>query len=73
LRHSEQSNQFHEAFQSAVLSMEYRVSELENGYRQHGATLSQVARRQSKVTALQKASPVMRAQSYQPRLFGEFE
>lgn len=72
-RNSQQSIQFREAFQPAVLSMEYRVSELENGSRQHGATLSQVARRQTKVAALRKASLVMRAQSYQRRLFEEFE
>jgi hypothetical protein len=72
-RNSEQSDKFREAFHPAVLSMEYRVSELENGSRQHGVTLSQVARRQTEVTALQKASLVMRAQSYQRRLFAEFE
>jgi hypothetical protein len=72
-RESEQSVRFREAFHPAVLSMEYRLSELENASRQHGVTLAQVAQRQTDTPELQKASFVIRAQSYRRRLFQEIE
>jgi len=70
---SEQSIHFREAFKPVVLTMEYRNSELENASRQHGVTLTQIARRETNVAELRKASLVMRAQSYRRRLFEEFE
>jgi hypothetical protein len=72
-RDADQCIRFREAFRPAVLSMEYRLSDLENASRQHGATLAQVAQRTTNVPELQKASFVIRAQSYRRRLFGEFE
>jgi hypothetical protein len=72
-RDTEQGARFREAFHPAVLSMEYRLAELENASRQHGVTLAQVAQRQTDTPELQKASFVIRAQSYRRRLFQEFE
>ena len=62
-----------DTFQPAVVSMEFRLPDLENPARQHGVTLGQVAGRNTTVEGLQKASIVMRAQAYRRRLFGEFE
>ncbi len=70
---SDQCTRFREAFRPAVLSMEYRLADLENASRQHGATLAQIALRKTKATELQKASFIIRAQSYRRRLFQEFE
>jgi hypothetical protein len=56
-----------------VLSMEYRLAELENASRQYGVTLAQIAQRKTDAPDLQKASFVIRAQSYRRRLFQEFE
>ena len=72
-RDSDQSARFREAFRPVVLSMEYRLADLENASRQHGVTLAQIAQRNTNVAELQKASFVIRAQSYRRRLFQEFE
>lgn len=72
-RDSEPARRFRDAFQPAVISMEFRLPDLENPARQHGVTLGQVAGRNTTVEELQKASIVMRAQAYRRRLFGEFE
>jgi len=70
---SEQARRFREVFQPVVIGMEFRLADLENPARQHGATLGQVAERKTQVDELQKASIVMRAQAYRRRLFAEFE
>jgi hypothetical protein len=70
---SEQARHFREVFQPVVVSMEFRLGDLENPARQHGVTLGQVAERKVQVDELQKASIVMRAQAYRRRLFAEFE
>jgi MinD-like ATPase involved in chromosome partitioning or flagellar assembly len=70
---SEQARQFREAFQPAVIHMDYRLPELENAARNHGITLGDIATRTNRVPELQKASLVMRAQSYRRRMFAEFE
>jgi hypothetical protein len=72
-RDSDQSIRFREAFQPVVLSMEYRLADLENASRQHGVTLAQIAQRKTNAAELQKASFVIRAQSYRRRLFQEIE
>lgn len=72
-RKSEQANRFREVFQPAVVTMEFRLPDLENPARQHGVTLGQVAERRTPVDDLKKASIVMRAQAYRRRLFAEFE
>jgi hypothetical protein len=53
--------------------MDFRLPELENATRNHGVTLGQVAARMTDVRELQKASLVMRAQSYRRRIFVEFD
>ena len=70
---SEQAHRFREVFHPVVISMEFRLAELENPARQHGVTLGQVAERKTQVNELQKASIVMRAQAYRRRLSAEFE
>jgi hypothetical protein len=55
-RDSDQCIRFREVFRPVVLSMEYRLADLENASRQHGVTLAQIAQRKATVTELQKAS-----------------
>jgi hypothetical protein len=68
-----EAQRFCEAFKPAVISVEFRLPDLENAVRQHGATFGQVASRQSQVAVLQKTSFVLRAQAYRRRLFAEFD
>ncbi len=70
---SEQAMQFKQAFDPAVIRMDYRLPDLENGARNHGLTLGDIASRKTNAPELQKASLVMRAQSYRRRMFTEFE
>jgi len=72
-RASEQAQQFRAVFQPVILAMEFRLPELENSARQHGVTLGQIVERRLKVPELQRASLVIRAQSYRRRLFEEIE
>ncbi|HKV81566.1 MAG TPA: hypothetical protein VJP02_25690 [Candidatus Sulfotelmatobacter sp.] len=72
-RDSKQADQFRSAFHPVVLNMEFRLPDLENPSRQHGITLSQIIERQIGVPELQRASLVIRAQSYRRRLFEEIE
>jgi MinD-like ATPase involved in chromosome partitioning or flagellar assembly len=72
-RESEQAQQFRTVFQPAILAMEFRLPELENPARQHGVTLGQIVERQLNIPELQRASLVIRAQSYRRRLFAEIE
>jgi hypothetical protein len=72
-RDSRQADQFRSVFHPVVLSMEFRLPDLENPARQHGVTLGQIAERRIKVPELQRASLVIRAQSYRRRLFEEIE
>ena len=53
--------------------MDYRLPELENAARNHGVTLANIADRATPAPELQKASLVMRAQSYRRRMFAEFD
>jgi MinD-like ATPase involved in chromosome partitioning or flagellar assembly len=70
---SAQARQFRDIFHPAVIRMGYRLPELENAARNHGLTLGEIATRATDVTELQKASLVMRAQSYRRRMFAEFD
>jgi MinD-like ATPase involved in chromosome partitioning or flagellar assembly len=72
-RDSKQTDQFRSAFQPIVLSMEFRLPDLENPARQHGITLGQIVARRINILELQRASLVIRAQSYRRRLFEEIE
>jgi hypothetical protein len=53
--------------------MDYRLPVLENATRNYGVTLGAVAGRLTDAPELQKASLVMRAQSYRRRMFVEFD
>jgi len=70
---SEQAQQFQKMFKPAVIHMDYRLPDLENASRNHGVTLGQIAGRTTNAPELQKASFVMRAQSYRRRMFAEFD
>ena len=70
---SEQAQQFRKVFEPAVIHMDYRLPDLENASRNHGVTLGQIAGRTTNAPELQKASFVMRAQSYRRRMFAEFD
>jgi hypothetical protein len=69
---TEQAKRFHEAFAPTVLQMEFRLADLENPLRQHGIKLGDVADSKASVDGLERASLVMRTQSYRRRLFSEF-
>jgi MinD-like ATPase involved in chromosome partitioning or flagellar assembly len=70
---SAQALRFREAFEPAVIRMDYRLAELENAARNHGVTLGDVAARRTDARELRRASLVMRAQSYRRLMFAEFE
>ena len=70
---SEQAQQFQKMFEPAVIHIDYRLPDLENASRNHGVTLGQIAGRTTNAPELQKASYVMRAQSYRRRMFAEFD
>jgi len=72
-RESDQALQFQRVFQPAVIHMDYRLPDLENASRNHGVKLGDVAARTTTAPELQRASLVMRAQSYRRRMFAEFE
>ena len=72
-RESLQALEFQKVFHPAVIQMDYRLPELENAARNHGVTLGGIASRATDAVELQKASLVMRAQSYRRRMFAEFE
>ncbi len=72
-RESQQARRFQEVFSPAVMRMDYRLPDLENATRNHGVTLGDVAMRATNAPELQKASLVMRAQSYRRRMFAEFD
>jgi hypothetical protein len=72
-RESDQAREFQRAFEPAVIHLDYRLADLENAARNHGVTLGKIAARTTEAPELQKASLVMRAQSYRRRMFAEFE
>jgi len=72
-RESEQALSFQQKYSPSVLQMDYRLPILENAARNHGVTLGAVASRLTDAPELQKASLVMRAQSYRRRMFAEFD
>ena len=72
-RESEQALRFQKIFSPAVIRLDYRLPDLENAMRNHGVTLGDVAARATKAAELQKASLVMRAQSYRRRMMAEFD
>lgn len=72
-RESTQALEFKRIFHPAVIEMDYRLPELENAARNYGVTLGEIANRTTQALELQKASLVMRAQSYRRRIFAEFD
>jgi MinD-like ATPase involved in chromosome partitioning or flagellar assembly len=72
-RESHQAQEFRRVFHPAVVRMDFRLPELENATRNHGVTFGSVATRKTAAPELQKASLVMRAQSYRRRMFAEFD
>jgi hypothetical protein len=72
-RNTEQAEQFRRVFNPVVLSMKYRLPDLENPARQHGVTLGDVAARRANAPELEKSSLVARAQGYQRQVFQEME
>ncbi|HTA46299.1 MAG TPA: DnaJ domain-containing protein [Bryobacteraceae bacterium] len=67
------AEEFRKRFRPAIIRMDYRLAELENATRNYGVTLGRVASRSVTAPELQKASLVMRAQSYRRRMFAEFD
>ena len=72
-QNTEQAQQFRNIFKPVVISMKYRLPDLENPSRQHGATLGDVAMRRASVPELQKSSLVARAQGYQRQIFNQLD
>lgn len=70
---SEQTRWFQTRYSPATMRMDYRLPVLENATRNHGVTLGAVANRLTDAPELQRASLVMRAQSYRRRMFAEFD
>ena len=68
----EQAILFQQKYSSA-LRMDYRLPVLANATRNYGVALGAVAARLTTAPELQKASLVMRAQSYRRRMFVEFD
>ena len=68
-----QAQEFRQRFHPAILRIDYRLADLENAVRNYGVTLGRVASRTAPGAELQKASLVMRAQSYRRRMFEEFD
>jgi MinD-like ATPase involved in chromosome partitioning or flagellar assembly len=64
---------FQKRFKPAIVQLDYRLAELEKAVRSHGVTLGRVAARTTNAAELNKASLVMRAQSYRRRMFAEFD
>ena len=52
-RESEQAREFQRIFEPAVIRMDYRLADLENAARNHGATLGHVAGRKMAAAELQ--------------------
>ncbi len=72
-RQNDQAEEFRKRFQPAIVRLDCRLADLENAVRNYGVTLGRVASRTAPGAELQKASLVMRAQSYRRRMFAEFD
>lgn len=64
---------FRRVAQPKVISMEYRIPEIEHEAREHGLTLQAVAERKTDVPALRLTASVWRAQAYRRNLFAELD
>ena len=72
-REGEQAQEFRSRYHPAILRLDNRLADLENAARNYGVTLGRVASRTTGAPELQKASLVMRAQSYRRRMFEQFD
>lgn len=64
---------FRRVAQPKVITMEYRIPEIEHEAREHGLTLQAVAERKTDVPALKLTASVWRAQAYRRNLFAELD
>ena len=64
---------FRRVAQPKVISMEYRIPEIEHEAREHGLTLQAIAERKTNVPALKLTASVWRAQAYRRNLFAELD
>jgi curved DNA-binding protein CbpA/MinD-like ATPase involved in chromosome partitioning or flagellar assembly len=69
----DQAQEFQKRFRPAIVRLDNRLADLENAARNYGFTLGRIAGRTTGAAELQKASLVMRAQSYRRRMFAEFD
>jgi hypothetical protein len=65
--------EFRRLAQPKVISMEYRLPEIEHEAREHGLTLQAVAERKTTVPALKSTASVWRAQAYRRHIFAELD
>jgi hypothetical protein len=65
--------EFRRLAQPKVISMEYRLPEIEHEAREHGLTLQAVAERNTTVPALKSTASVWRAQAYRRHIFAELD
>jgi hypothetical protein len=65
--------EFRRLAQPKVISMEYRLPEIEHEAREHGLTLQAVAERKTVVPALKLTASVWRAQAYRRHIFAELD
>lgn len=72
-RETQPAEEFRKRFRPAVVRMDFRLADLENTARSLGVTLGRIASRSVSAAELQRASLVMRAQSYRRRMFAEFD
>ena len=68
-----QAKEFRLAFKPKVISMEFRLPEIEHEAREHGLTLQAIAERQTNVPTLKSTASVWRAQAYRRNLFVELD
>jgi MinD-like ATPase involved in chromosome partitioning or flagellar assembly len=67
------AQEFRSVFHPTIISMEFRLTEIEHEAREHGLTIQAIAERRSSVPALCKTVNVWRAQAYRRNLFAELD
>ena len=72
-RTNDEAEAFRRRFRPSIIGLDCRLADLENASRNYGVTLGRVAGRTATQPELQKASLVMRAQSYRRRMFAGFD
>jgi MinD-like ATPase involved in chromosome partitioning or flagellar assembly len=72
-RDTAQALTFQKMFQPAVIQMGYRLPHLETAMRNHGVTLTDIARGRTEVPELRLTKAIIRAEAYRCRLFAQFD